>query len=213
MNFEQLNKTFNTEFTNRLYEKWHIFYEIYEACKNEFTKGCGSYLFDGTTYKYCPLMYEKQELLYNCAKKAKNVLEIGSYVGHSLFIMLLANPDLKITCIDIEDQFTKPAVDVLNKHFNNAIRFIHADSLTALDSLQERYDFFHVDGYHEDTYITKEFLKLKTMNNNPDNIMRILFDDEGCLRPLQNFIFMNHHVLNVVKPRCPWANVYFEIQL
>lgn len=213
MNFEQLNKKYNTEFTNKLHESSNIFYEIYEACGNSFTSGCGSYLFDGTTYTYCDRMYEKQELLFTCAKNAKNVLEIGTYLGHSLFIMLLANPDLKITCIDIEDKYTKHAVNILNKHFNNAIRFIHSDSLTALDALNERFDFFHVDGHHENTYVTKEFLKLKTMNSTADNVLRIMFDDESCMRPLQNFIVTNHDVRKCIKPNCAWANIYFELQL
>jgi len=132
MEFEQINNKYNTEFTNRLLENKHIFYEIYEACRYKFWNVCGSYLFDGQTYKYCDLMYEKQELLYNSVKDVKSVLEIGTYMGHSLLIMLLSNPQLQITCIDISDEYTLPAVNVLNKYFNNNITFIHSDSLSAL---------------------------------------------------------------------------------
>ena len=145
MNIEQLNTRYNTEFTNKLFANKHIFYEIYEACGSEFEMGCGSYMFDGRIYKYCDLMYPKQELLYNSAKNATNILEIGVYVGHSLFIMLLANPTAKITCIDISDKYAGPAVTVLNKHFNNAITFIHSDSLTALPRISTKFDFFHID--------------------------------------------------------------------
>ncbi len=81
MEFVQINNKYNTEFTNKLVKNMHIFYEIYTACGNKFWRGCGSYLFDGQNYNYCNLMYEKQELLYNSVKNAKNVLEIGTYMG------------------------------------------------------------------------------------------------------------------------------------
>ena len=116
MEFDAINNLHNTEFTNRLAQNKHIFYEIYEACNSTFWKGCGSYLFDGQEYKYCDIMYEKQELLYNLVKSATNVLEIGTYMGHSLLIMLLSNPNLKITCLDIDDKYTRHAVNILNTY-------------------------------------------------------------------------------------------------
>ena len=213
MDIEQLNKKYNTEFTNRLYENRHIFSEIYEVCNFRFWKGCGSYLFDGQTYKYCDFMYEKQELLYNSVKNAKNVLEIGTYMGHSLLIMLLSNPTLKITCIDIDDQYTRPAVNLLNEYFDNAVTFIHCDSLTALHTIQEKFDFFHIDGNHDNEYISNEFKKIITLNDSPTSKLRIIFDDLMCLYQLQHDIHTNYNVINTIVPNCVWTNVYFEIQL
>jgi hypothetical protein len=211
MEFEEINKKYNTEFTKKLLENKEIFYEIYEACGNKIH--CGSYLIDGQTHKYCDLMYEKQELLYNSVKNVKSVLEIGTYMGHSLFIMLLSNPDLKITCIDISDEYTLPAVTVLNKYFNNAIKFIHSDSLSALQKMNEKFDFFHIDGFHENNYITNEFILVKNLNNSSDNVLRIIFDDQECLIDLQNEISKNYNVIKTIIPNCAWNNVYFEIQL
>ena len=211
MDFEQLNARYNTEFTNRLSANKHIFYEIYEACGTNFERGCGSYLFDGRTYKYCDLMYPKQELLYNCAKTANTILEIGAYVGHSLLIMLLANPTAKITCIDINDKYTRPAVTVLNKYFNNAITFIHNDSLTALQTLDTKFDFFHIDGCHDDDYINKEFKTIMNLNNHSDNILRIVFDDQDCLKKLQAEITSTYKINKMSVPPCRWNNVFFEI--
>lgn len=210
---EKINDKYNTEFTNRLVANKHIFYEIYESCNYKFWIGCGSYLFDGSSYKYCELMYEKQELLYNSVKSAKNVLEIGTYMGHSLLIMLLANPLLKITCIDICDQYTRPAVNILNKYFNNAITFIHSDSLTALDKLNDKFDFFHIDGHHENGYISKEFKLVEKLNNSSDNILRVIFDDQISLTNLQYDIKNNYKVIKYVIPQCSWNNIYYEIQL
>lgn len=217
MDFEQINNKYNTEFTNKLLKNKNIFYEIYEACGNKFWNGCGSYLFDGQTYKYCDLMYEKQELLYEKVKNVKNVLEIGTYMGHSLLIMLLSNPELKITCIDISDEFTRPSVKVLNKYFNNAITFIHSDSLTALQKLCEngwqKFDFFHIDGHHENNYIKNEFTLIKKLNSRLNNVLQVLFDDQNCLTNLQGEIEANYNVIHKITPNCKWNNVYFEIQL
>ena len=213
MGFEQINDKYNTEFTNRLLAAKHIFYEIYEACGSKYCVGCGSYLFDGNNYDYCDMMYEKQELLYNQVKTANNVLEIGTYMGHSLLIMLLSNPNLKITCIDISDEYTRPAVNVLNKYFNSAIDFIHSDSLTALKSIDKKFDFFHIDGTHVNDYITNEFNAIKELNSRPDNILRVLFDDQVYLIELQNDIKCKYSVLKCIIPNCSWNNAYFEIQL
>jgi hypothetical protein len=211
MDFEELNAKYNTEFTNRLLANKHIFYEIYEACGNRFWGGCGSYLFDGQTYKYCDKMYPKQELLYNQVKDATSILEIGTYMGHSLFIMLLANPGAKITCIDISDEFTRPAVEVLNRHFNNAITFIHSDSLIALEKIKDKFDFFHIDGHHENDYITTEFNLVKRLNNRP--VLRVLFDDQATLARLQEQLYYTHTVIKSIKPDCDWNNIYFELAI
>lgn len=213
MEIDRINYQYNTEFTRKMLVNKHIFYEIYEACGNKFIMGWGSYLFDGQAYKYCDLMYEKQELLYNTVKTVKNVLEIGTYMGHSLLIMLLSNPELKITCIDISDEYTQPAVNVLNKYFNNAITFIHSDSLSALRKLDAQFDFFHIDGEHDNNYITNEFVMTKSLNNRPDKLLRVLFDDQECLVKLQNEIGIHYNVIKKIVPNCVWNNVYFEIQL
>jgi hypothetical protein len=216
MEFEEINNKYNTEFSNKLLENKNIFYEIYEACGNNFCKGCGSYLFDGQTYKYCDLMYEKQELLYNSVKDVNNVLEIGTYMGHSLLIMLLSNPELKITCVDISSEFTLPAVTVLNKYFKNAIKFIHSDSVSALkilETLDQKFDFFHIDGEHDNNYIENEFVLLKKLNNRLDNTLRIIFDDQECLLFLQDKIGKHYNIIKNYIPNCSWSNVYFEIQL
>jgi hypothetical protein len=213
MEFDIIDDKCKTEYTKKLRENKGIFYEIYEACGNKFEQGCGSYLIDGRSYRYHDETYQKQELLFHSVKDAKNVLEIGTYMGHSLLIMLLSNPNLKITCIDISDEFTLPAVNILNKHFNNAIRFIKSDSLSALSTLEEKFDFFHIDGNHDNDYISNEFNLVKKLNDRTDNILRVLFDDQLCLPILQQEIEKHYKVLKKIIPYCIWSNVYFEIQL
>ena len=201
----------NTEFTQKLLENKHIFDEIYTACGNKFMKGCGSYLFDGNTYTYCDAMYDKQEL-YTIAKSCSSVLEIGTYMGHSILIMLLANKNLKITCIDIQDTYALPAITVLNKYFNNAITFIHSDSISALEKMNnKKFDLFHIDGFHDNDYIKKEFELIKHMSST--DILHVMFDDQECLIPLQNELFHKYEIIKVSKPECKWNNLYLEIKL
>ena len=210
--FHKVNSIYNTEYTNKLVAYKHVFYEIYEKCGNVFMPGCGSYLFDGQTYDYYQGMYEKQELLFKSVKRAKKVLEIGSYMGHSMLIMLLANPDLKITCIDIDDSFTSVAVEVLNKYFNNAITFIHSDSISALSNLTESYDFFHIDGHHENSHIMKEFAYIQKLNSSSDYI-NVVFDDELSMRELQRHIDTNLKIKTKIVPDCEWANVFYQLYI
>jgi hypothetical protein len=191
-----------------------IFQELYEACGRRFQPGCGSYLFDGITYEYAPCMYEKQHLLEHVVKGATNVLEIGTYMGHSLMIMLKSNPYVKITCIDIDDTYTRPCVEVLNKHYNNRVTFIHGDSLKVLPSLigKETFDLFHIDGHHAEGHILSEFLVCIVLNN-PKGNMRIVFDDQECMIPLQKYINDRFNVRVGIKPKCKWNNVYYELKL
>ena len=213
MEFKDVNNKYNTEFTNKMFNNYSIFYEIYNACQCKFMKGCGSYLFDGQNYIYCDFMYEKQELLYNSVKNVKNVLEIGTYMGHSLLIMLLSNPNLKITCIDISDEYSLPAIKILNKYFNNAITFIHSDSISALKKLDCQFDFFHIDGEHDNDYIANEFYFVLKLHNSSDNVLRVMFDDRGCFDKLEKFIDKRYNVINKIVPNCKWNNLYYEIQL
>jgi len=210
--FEEIDKKHNTEFTNRLYKNKHIFTEIYDACNNQFWQGCGSYLFDGQIYEYYSEFYKKQELLYNSVKNVNTVLEVGTYMGHSLLIMLLSNPNLKITCIDIQDIYAGPAVKILNKYFNNSITFIHGNSLVELPKLKTKFDFFHIDGYHENDFIHKEFNIVYNLNKNPSSF-KIIFDDEITMRLLQNHIRSNYNVVKEIIPGCEWSNIYFEIKI
>lgn len=210
MEFEAINNKYNTEFTNKLLQYRHIFYEIYELCNNKFEKYCESYLFDGITYKYCDLMYEKQELLFRQVKTATSVLEIGSYMGHSLLIMLLSNPKLKITCIDISDTYCLPVITLLNKYFKNAITFIHNDSLDILPIITDKFDFFHIDGRHQMIYLVKEFIRCIELNKN--ETLRIIFDDYKYLQELEHYIDNKYIIIEKIITNCSYNNIYYELK-
>jgi len=116
---------YNNEFSQKLLSFENYFTDIYKVCKNSFEIGCGSYLFDGQNYKYQIETYQKQKLLYEKSKNKENILEIGTYMGHSLLIILMANPVAKITSIDIDDKYSLPVIKYLQKEFpNSKINFL-----------------------------------------------------------------------------------------
>jgi len=210
--FDELDAKYNTEYTNKLRIHQHLFYDLQKAWGPGWDGLCGGYLFNGREYVYDHESYHKQELLYEKAKKAKRVCEVGSYVGHSLFIMLLANPTLEIVSIDIENKYTEPAVRVLNNYFGDRIRFIHADSLTGLQQLideKQQFDLFHLDGDHTESLIIQEYGRCSMMSSCFPRV-KILFDDEICMRGFTQYLLGYRANLKLEIPNCEWSNIYIE---
>lgn len=202
------------EFLNKLIQNYDVFLDIYKNCNSQFWQGCGSYLFDGITYDYCELMYEKQKLLFETAKKSTRLLEIGVYMGHSIFISLLANPNLEITCIDIEDYLSKPALEIIAKKFNNKINFIKGDSLIVLPSIYDKFDMFHIDGSHSADYINSEFTQC--LNKYLDKKVFFIIDDYDYYPDTVSKLLLpndKYKVLNFTLPNSSWRNIMIEVLL
>ena len=115
----------------------------------------GNCMYDNCTTNLNPSFYNKQMNIFNLASKASNILEIGVNGGHSLIVMLLANPTATIYAFDIcFHPYTIPCIEYLNAHFNNRIKFFKGDSKETLPKFKQDYpeleiDLFHVDGMHE----------------------------------------------------------------
>lgn len=205
---------FNNQFSNILLNSENHFNNLYKVCGNKFLKGCGSYLIDGQNYNYYIDLYDKQKFLFEKVKEKKNlnVLEIGTYMGHSLLIMLLANNKLSVTCIDIDDTFSKPAVDYLSKAFPNSnLEFIKGNSLDVLKKLKKKYNFFLIDGTHRNTQVTREFtycINNLISNNRVDFVL----DDAIHAKPLKNNIFSSFSIKDTLSIDVPGGNLYFDIE-
>lgn len=204
------DKAYDKEFSKKLIQAEPHFLNIFTECNNKFELGTGSYLFDGQSYEYCIEMYLKQKLLYDVSSKASKILEIGTYMGHSILIMLLANPKVKITCIDIDDTFSLPAIKYLRKEFPlSEIDFIKSDSLKTLPHLTDKFDFFHIDGAHLNDVIAKEFIYCLKLSKNKS--FRMILDDiDSCLKVKKNIniAFPNS---SFEMPNCNWRNCYVKI--
>lgn len=203
---------FNNNYSENIISAEKHFLKLFEVCNNSWHHPWGSYLFDGHSYQYCIDTYDKQKLLFDKIKNCNSVLEIGTYMGHSLLIMLLSNPNLEITCIDIDNKYAKPATEYLQKVFpKSKIEFIHESSLEALPKLNKKYDFFHIDGSHKNNLITKEFQYCKNLCSS--NIFKIMFDDIVDCQPLLNSIKKDFFIKEEIIPNCRWTNGYYEIIL
>jgi len=208
---KQINKKeYNNEFSYKLLAFENHFKNIYKACQYSFEKGCGSYLFDGQNYEYQIETYQKQKILYEKTKNKKNILEIGTYMGHSLLIILMANPSANITCIDINDRYSLPSVRYLQSEFpNSSINFLKSDSLKVLKKLKEKYDLIHIDGAHKNKIVTKEFYYC--MNLIKENDAKFIFDDKDNILILIRNIIGTFFIKDSESPNCIYGNLYLNI--
>ena len=166
-------------------------------------KSAGSYLMNGHSLEYEASMLEKQLLLFKAAKNAKHVLEIGVHAGHSLLIMLLANPDVRIDCIDIcQWSHTEKCVEYLNRVFENRVTLHKGESLTVLPTLTGMFDMIHVDGAHDPDIIRREVEQVSRMAT-LDSVY--VFDDYD-MNGICDYIHSEFKNVYVPSNWCPWRN-------
>jgi O-methyltransferase len=187
-----------------LLKHFDAFIGLHDAIGGKWIHGWGSYLFDGLTYSYNERCLRKQEELYRYAMSATHALEIGVYTGHSLLILLVANPKLKITAIDIDDTIAKPAIDYLNDVFGNRIEFIHADAVEGMRALPSNtFDFIHIDADHVDSAVHAQFLaSIRLAKKNAT----VVFDDYDAVRTSIDGFISQGYLDHVITPICLWRN-------
>ena len=81
--------------------------------------------------------------------KIKNIMEIGFNSGFSTLLILMSNPNVKITCYDLgEHTYTLPCFNKLKATFGDRIQLIIGDSRDTLIKDNSKYDLIHIDGCH-----------------------------------------------------------------
>jgi predicted O-methyltransferase YrrM len=74
-------------------------------------------------------------------------MEIGFNSGFSTLLMLLTNPNIKITCIDLgEHLYTIPCYNKLKETFGDRINMIIGDSTKTIRTVYTFFDLIHIDG-------------------------------------------------------------------
>ena len=194
----------------KLLENFHHFIGLFNALDGKFNHGWGSYLFDGNTYRYNREMLTKQEALYQAGEKSNNILEVGVYLGHSLLILLLSNPNLKITCVDNDNRFSPKVVDYLNKEFNNRVTFHLGDATSVINSLQpeNKFDFVHIDADHNNDAVLKQFYASRKVSTDD---AYFVFDDYEATRGAIEHLIRTNVIEKLVLPMCLWTNIVTKL--
>jgi predicted O-methyltransferase YrrM len=74
-------------------------------------------------------------------------MEIGFNSGFSTLLMLLTNPNIKITCLDLgEHKYTIPCYNKLKETFGDRINMIIGDSTKTIRTVYTFFDLIHIDG-------------------------------------------------------------------
>lgn len=195
--------------SRQLLENFHHFQGLHDCLGGRWVHGWGSYLFDGLTYAYEPRMVHKQEELYRYAMTATHALELGVYVGHSLLIMLIANPKLRVTAVDVDSQYAGPAVEYLNRHFEDRVSFLQGDAVKVMETLAPRsFDLLHIDADHYDAAVLAQFQESLRLAK-PRAIY--IFDDYDAVQgTVDQFVLEGLLDIKVV-PKCLWRNCVAQL--
>ena len=207
----------NCEFLSKMIENYTTFADLLES---NFEKNIGSYLTDGKTNVYDSTKYNKQKLLFDAAKNAKEALIIGDYRGHISFIMLLANPELKITCIEKNDYVIPSYI----KNGNYNINFINENNITKrIDLLYSlsfknefNYDFIHISQIYPERKFLYNYMDWLA-DKGKHKIVNLMIDDVEVYPTNYKEVFLNNNInckiLKEIKSNCIYPNVLLEIKI
>jgi len=122
--------------------------------------------------------------IYNLLKLSENkskICEIGVNAGHSLLLMVSANPEAEYLIFDLNGHaYTKPCVEYIkNAYPSTKITEIYGDSNITLKQYIESndlhtFDLIHIDGGHETQTVENDFTNTQKLLTK-DGI--VIFDD------------------------------------
>lgn len=124
--------------------------------------------YKSSTYYYDRFV-AKQYNIYTVSKEKKNnkALEIGFNSGFSALLILLSNPKVKLTCVDINyHKYTVPCYNTLKAIFGDRINLLIGDSNSVVPTLKEKYDLIHIDGSHEISIAEKDIINCEPLTEN-----------------------------------------------
>lgn len=116
----------------------------------------------------CDIFKNKQRNISLISSKYNSVLEIGFNSGFSAVLMLLSNPNIKLTCVDIGiHKYVIPCYNQLKEDFGNRIELIIGDSTVVLPNLinnHNKYELIHIDGCHEVDIAEKDIINTQLLS-------------------------------------------------
>lgn len=191
-------------------DNFHHFINLHNILDGKWEFGWGSYMFNGRKYEWQRETLKKQEALFRVGEQSKNVLEIGVYLGHSLLILLISNPTLKITCVDNDQRFAPKAVEYLNKAFNNRITFYLGDATNIINSIkpENNFDLVHIDADHNNEAVLRQFNASRKISTRD---AFFVFDDYEATRNTIDSLINTNIVRQLVLPNCLWTNIVTKL--
>ena len=100
------------------------------------------------TTKYTNVYENKEKNISNLVlnKNITNVMEFGFNYGFSSLLMLISNPNLKITCIDSgEDKYTTLCYNKIKETFGDRINLILGYSKKTLPTINDHFELIHIN--------------------------------------------------------------------
>lgn len=177
--------------------------QIIETSLLPVIRNSGGYL-EGNIYTagynmiYTPEFYAKQLNLVLCATNSnvKKVLEIGFNSGFSTLLMLLSNPNIYVTCVDINiHPYTVPCYNIIKSYFGDRVNLIIGDSTLVVPTIKDTFDLIHIDGAHDTDTAEKDIINSIVVCN--DNCILIMDDTDICdLTTLWNYYSLKYKLSN-----------------
>ena len=155
-------------------------------------------------YDYNTNFLDKQKnIIISCKQpNVKNVLNIGFNSGNSTLLMLLSNPNITITCVDIKSHvYVDSCFNIINNLFKNRITFLCGNSIDILKNLDDKFDLIHIDGCNNTSVVKLDIENsIKLANTNG-----ILIMDDYDYEPIKKIWDFNTKLYKL-------SNCNFKIQ-
>lgn len=187
---EFLNRLKDYTITNNIHKAKQYINEhllpIIQSC-NEPLEGNIFMLHHTTTYT--DLFLNKAKNISNIVLHShiQNVMEIGFNSGFSALLILLTNPNVKLSCFDLgEHSYTLPCYLKLKETFGDRISFTQGDSTQTLTTESTKYDVIHIDGGHS-TEVAKSDICNSYRLSKPGSVMVMDDYDFANLHELWDF--------------------------
>lgn len=170
----------------------HIFDALRRCVENSGEPCEGNIFFTRGSWQAEPEMQGKQKNLFTLARGLTSnqhgpprILEIGFNAGHSVCLMLLANPKVQVVAFDLCDHtYTKPCFEALRRHFGAERLELHAGSSTETlpayraANPDARFDLLHVDGGHQYLVAMADMENCRQLARRPpDRLGMVVLDD------------------------------------
>jgi spermidine synthase len=123
-------------------------------------------IFDDVAHGENVFLPKRQNIII-VSQKSNKALEIGFNSGFSALLILLSNPTIKLTCVDIgHHRYVIPCFEQLKKDFGDRIELLLGDSREVVPTINDKFDLVHIDGGHSLNVAEKDITNTYNLLNN-----------------------------------------------